>query len=269
MSDPSLLLNTVQDEVVHEISGLLHFAEHPLQYVALLFMATVYTFKIMWILKFKAGKERQAGTSSPDTTAKGGATYSLFNIFMPWSMASTRQHPLFYLQFGIFHVGVACSIAMSGLIPIFPNTVASAAAIYFLQAIFAAAFLVGVGRFIQRMFSPYIRAISSPDDYFSLLLLVVWFAFSFMAAPNNTAQGFLAASFEATEFWLLGYFFLTAFFLIYVPFSKISHYIFYPFTRWYLGKTLGHRGVYPMKIDPEEMARSLFKPNKFMEGKGK
>ena len=44
---------------------------------------------------------------------------------------------------------------------------------------------------------------------------------------------------------LLDYFFLTAFFLIYVPFSKISHYIYYPFARYYLGRTLGHRGSYP------------------------
>jgi hypothetical protein len=43
------------------------------------------------------------------------------------------------------------------------------------------------------------------------------------------------------------YFVLTAFFLIYVPFSKISHYLYYPFTRYYFGKTMGHRGIYPMR----------------------
>ena len=37
----------------------------------------------------------------------------------------------------------------------------------------------------------------------------------------------------------------TSFFLIYVPFSKISHYLYYPFTRYWLGKTLGHRGSMP------------------------
>jgi hypothetical protein len=39
----------------------------------------------------------------------------------------------------------------------------------------------------------------------------------------------------------------TSFFLIYVPFSKISHYLYYPFIRWYLGKTLGHRGSMPVR----------------------
>jgi hypothetical protein len=37
----------------------------------------------------------------------------------------------------------------------------------------------------------------------------------------------------------------TSFFLVYVPFSKISHYLYYPFTRYWLGKALGHRGSYP------------------------
>ena len=46
---------------------------------------------------------------------------------------------------------------------------------------------------------------------------------------------------------MLTYFLLTAFFLMYVPFSKISHYLYYPFTRYYLGKTLGYRGVTPMQ----------------------
>jgi len=241
-----------------ETSALLRFAEDKLQIIALTFMAVVYIIKVRWVLRFKAGKERQAPTGDPNTTAKRGATYSLFNIFMPWSMASTRQHPLFYVQFGIFHVGVALAIAMSLVVPYLPWLIAHQYIVWVLQALFAAAFLIGVGRFIRRIVSPYMRAISTPDDYFAVALLTVWFAFAFMAAPNNRAD---------TEFWLLGYFLLTAFFLVYVPFSKISHYIFYPFTRWYLGKTLGHRGVYPMKLSWQDITRDFFKPNQFMPGK--
>ena len=82
------------------------------------------------------------------------------------------------------------------------------------------------------------RAISSPDDYFSLVLLTVWFFFATLAVPNDISGG---------ETILLTYFVLTAFFLVYVPFSKISHYLYYPFTRYYLGKTLGYRGSYPLR----------------------
>jgi nitrate reductase gamma subunit len=243
-----------------ELSPFLRFSENELQLFALAFMALVYVWKVRWILKFNAGKERQAPTGRMDTDAKRGAVYSLFNIAMPWAMSSTRQHPLFWVQFAIFHTGVAISIAMSFLIPYGPGLIAHPYIVYALQALFATAFLIGTGRFIRRLVSPYMRAISAPDDYFSLGLLVVWFGFALMAAPNRPEQG---------EFWLTGYFLLTAFFLIYVPFSKISHYIFYPFTRWYLGRTLGHRGVYPMPIDPEAVKRTFFQPSAFIPGKDK
>jgi hypothetical protein len=66
----------------------------------------------------------------------------------------------------------------------------------------------------------------------------VWFFFAALSVPNSTAAG---------EWHLLTYFILTAFFLVYVPFSKISHYLYYPFTRYYFGKSMGYRGVYPMQ----------------------
>ena len=91
---------------------------------------------------------------------------------------------------------------------------------------------------VRRIGSRYMRAISSPDDYFSLALLMVWLFFAVLAAPNDTTQG---------EWHVLTFFILTAFFLVYVPFSKISHYLYYPFTRYYFGKTMGYRGVYPVR----------------------
>ena len=42
------------------MSHLLHFAEHTLQEVALLIMAIVYTTRLIWLMHYKAGRERQA-----------------------------------------------------------------------------------------------------------------------------------------------------------------------------------------------------------------
>jgi hypothetical protein len=127
---------------------------------------------------------------------------------------------------------------LSFVIPYGPGLLENQALVVILQIIIGGAFLVGVVRFIRRVGNRYMRAISSPDDYFSLVLLTVWFFFAFLAVPNQTASG---------EWHLLGFFIMTAFFLVYVPFSKISHYLYYPFTRYYLGKTMGHRGVYPVQ----------------------
>jgi nitrate reductase gamma subunit len=105
----------------------------------------------------------------------------------------------------------------------------------------ALAFLVGLKRMVRRFGDKYMRAISSPDDYFSLILLTVWFLFAYLAVPNDITNG---------EWHMLGYFWLATFFLVYVPFSKISHYLYYPFTRFYIGKSLGHRGVFPIIRGP-------------------
>ncbi len=220
------------------MSNLLHFAEHTLQEIALGIMALVYITRIRWLLKFKAGKERQAPTGTGDTNPRKGILYSWANIGMPWSMESTRTKMLFYVQFAIFHLGVVSAIGLSFIIPYAPGLLESQAVVLVLRIFIGAAFLVGITRIVRRIANIYIRAISSPDDYFSLILLTVWFFFAFLSVPNRTDGG---------EWHLLTYFILTAFFLIYVPFSKISHYLYYPFTRYYLGKTLGYRGVYPIR----------------------
>lgn len=218
--------------------SLLHFAENELQIGALLFMAVVYGLKIRWILSFPAGRDRQAPANNPGMSGPKGARLSLLQIAMPWAMGSTRQHPLLYAQFAFFHIAVAASIAMSFLIPYAPGTIAGRSAVITLRVIFGGAFFIGIARLFRRVRDPYMGAISTPDDYFSLALLIMWLALSFLAAPNQP---------HPSEWPLLVYFFLTAFFLAYVPFSKISHYLYYPFARWYLGRTLGHRGVYPLR----------------------
>jgi len=225
-----------------EPSPFLHFSEHRLQEVALGFMALVYAIRIVWFLRFKAAGERQAPTGPPHTTPTKGVLYSWANIAMPWAMESTRKRFLLYLQFVVFHLGVAAAIVLSFVIPYGPWLLENQAIVLAFQVITGAACAVGVIRMVRRVGSRYMRAISSPDDYFSLGLLIVWLFSAVLAAPNQTTHG---------QWHLLAFFLLTAFFLVYVPFSKISHYLYYPFTRYYLGKTMGYRGVYPIQRGPK------------------
>jgi nitrate reductase gamma subunit len=225
------------------MSEFLYFSEHTLQEIALTFMAVVYLLRLRWLFRFKAGRERQAPSGAPDTTPRKGILYSWGVIGMPWSMESTRTKASFYMQFAIFHIGVTLAIALSFIIPYAPFFLrANVAIIPAMQILIGAAFVVGCMRLVRRVTNIYVRAISSPDDYFSLLLLTVWFGFAFFAVPNRLDQG---------EGILLTYFIMTAFFLMYVPFSKISHYLYYPFTRYWFGKSMGRRGTYPIRRGPK------------------
>ncbi|MFB3853145.1 MAG: hypothetical protein ACE148_04895 [Vicinamibacterales bacterium] len=219
------------------MSDLLYFSEHRLQEVALAVMALVYVLRLAWLFRFRGARDRQPTTARPGTGPGIGAAYSLANIAMPWAMESTRRHAGFYAQFVALHVGVAAAIALSFIIPYAPWLLEDKPTVRGLQAWMIAAAAVGAYRLARRMTDPVIRAISTPDDYFSVALLSVWLAFGVAAAPNSTAGG---------EWPLVAYFLLTAFFLLYVPFSKISHYLYYPFTRYWLGRTLGYRGVLPL-----------------------
>ncbi len=236
MSDPTPILNEAAAAVGR--SDLLHFAEGHLQEIALLIMTVVYALRIRWLLSFKAPKERQAPTGSPDSTPKKGFIYSWAIIGMPWVMESTRRKIFFYGTFAVFHIGVVAAIGLSFIIPYVSGMLDIPGMIKLIQVCTGAACLIGVYRILRRIFNPYIRALSSLDDYFSIMLLTVWFAFATLAAPNDISKG---------EGIMLTYFIMTAFFLIYVPFSKISHYLYYPFTRFWFGRSMGRRGVYPME----------------------
>jgi nitrate reductase gamma subunit len=217
----------------------LEFVRGTLHDATLAFMAVVYVIRVYLLTRFKAGRERQAPTGRGDTNPRKGILYSWANIGMPWAMESTRTKWFLYIQFVIFHLGVAAAISLLFSVSFYfhADPIPPALVLVF-RIVIGAAFLVGVLRIIRRFTNIYVRTISSPDDHFSLWLLTVWFAFGFLAAPNDLSRG----EWPTYLFFLLG-----AFFLVYVPFSKISHYLYYPFTRYFLGKTLGYRGVFPIR----------------------
>jgi len=214
------------------MSDLLRILENEVQIAALAFLAIVYTARLAWIFRFRTRKDRTLAAGR----AGAGAGYSLMNVAMPRAMESTRKHPGFYAQFVLFHLGVTTAIAATFIIPYAPGLFEFRPLMRLFQAVIAAAFLVGLIRLVRRLTHPVLRQVSSPDDYFSLVLLILWFGAGVLAVPNRPERG---------EGPLIAFFGLTAFFLVYVPFSKICHYLYYPFTRYYLGRSLGHRGAFP------------------------
>ena len=213
-----------------------------IHYVALGVMTCVYVLRIRWFLKFPAGKERQPPTGTGSLKPTRSIWYSWFNVANPTGMEAYRKHWFLYVQFVVFHLGIVAAIAMSFVIADFSSLMKSSAVTLVFQISLWGACGVGVLRIIRRVGNKHMRAISSPDDYFSLVLLTVWFAMAALAAgfgaPERQAAG---------NTILIFYYSVQTFFLLYVPFSKISHYLYYPFTRYYLGKTLGRRGVYPLE----------------------
>jgi nitrate reductase gamma subunit len=227
---------------MHEVSPALHTAE-VVHWVALVVMAIVYTMRIRWLLSFNLAKDKSAPGNPGQSNKERGARYSFFNVAMPWSMESTRKPKgfVFYISFVLFHMGVVAGITLAFVSTIAPDFLRVPVVGYTTLVFIVAAFLVSVYRVFRRALRPLMRLISTPDDYFSLIMLTVWFGL------GACTQAYLMGIWGMTsETLLVAYLYLTSFFLLYVPFSKISHYLYYPFTRTYIGRALGQRGSYPV-----------------------
>ena len=208
-----------------------NFVLHWLHYVSLMFMIGAYTLKIRAILKKTPATE---GTPARGDH-KAAIRYSYLSLAMPGEMESYRTNYLRYVEFVLFHIAMAVGIGAAFVMPWGHGFMGSAVVVYGLQAVFGLGALVGISRFVRRVSSPTMRAMSSPDDYFCVVLLTLWMISGVLMAP------------QTSELWLAAYFWLGTFFLFYVPFSKISHYVYWFFTRYYIGKHFGHRGVFPKK----------------------
>jgi nitrate reductase gamma subunit len=227
---------------MHDPSPALHTAEI-IHWIALTVMAIVYTLKIRWLLSFKLGADKSAPGNPSQSNKKRGARYSFFNVAMPWSMESTRTPKgfTFYLSFVIFHLGVVAGITLAFVSTVAPDFLRIPAVSRTMMTLIVGAFAVSLYRIGRRTMRPLMRLISTPDDYFSLIMLTGWFAL------GACTQAYLMGIWGMTsETILVAYLYLTSFFLLYVPFSKISHYLYYPFTRIYIGRALGQRGSYPV-----------------------
>jgi nitrate reductase gamma subunit len=202
-----------------------------LHYGALAFMVIAYTIKIRQLLKKPAAAE-----GTPARGDHGRAIrYAYLTLAMPWEIESQRKHWFRWVEFALFHIAMAVGIGYAFTTPIARQAMGHPAIIYATMAIFGVGALIGLSRLLRRVVRPEMRKISSPDDYFCLVLLTLWMASGVLTAPLWS------------ETYLFAFFALATFFLVYVPFSKISHYVYWPFIRFYVGKHFGHRGVYPKK----------------------
>jgi nitrate reductase gamma subunit len=94
----------------------------------------------------------------------------------------------------------------------------------------ALSLVAGGLRLYRRYQRPEMRVISSPDDYIAMGMVLVFLGTGILGLTGWPAV-------------LIAYFLVSALFLIYEPFSKIRHYIYYPFARYYYGASFGRRGV--------------------------
>lgn len=208
------------------MEDFLRVLENEVQIVVLLLFATMYVIRMVWLMSLPVAKDL--------ARAKGPTAQSIIlsfgSVLLPSTVENKVRNLVVYLEFALFHLAVAVAIAATFIYPYAPGLLISPVRYAFL-GLLALGCLSGLSRLAKRGLRPEMRRISTPDDYFSLGILTLYLGSGALALLTVTTWA------------LIAFFVMTTFFLLYVPWSKISHYLYIAFARFFFGFYFGRRGV--------------------------
>ncbi len=166
-----------------------------------------------------------------------GMQYALLAGMMPWAKESAWQHLGTYFAGVTYHLGIAAAFVVLVFVMAGITIEQTTRLVLLILAIIGAA--CGIGLLVKRATTLALRAISTPDDVISNLLVTLFVIGSALvpAFPQFT-----------TSFLIL-----TALMLIYVPLGKIRHCFLFFCSRITFGRFFGRRGVLPhAAVHPKE-----------------
>ena len=156
-----------------------------------------------------------------------GILYAFTLGMAPWEKESTRLHWVAYVRGILFHVGIFAGFGilfaspwLSSLPPAFRWTGV------LLTGVGGAAGFAGI---YLRLAGVNERALSLPDDYFSIFLTSL---FTGLACLSLVLPGLLPL-----------FYLISACLGVYIPLSKIRHCVYFFYSKFFFGKGFGHRGV--------------------------
>ena len=158
----------------------------------------------------------------------GRAVLFAFTLGMaPWEKESTRIHWIAYLRGIFFHIGIFMAFGVllaSPWLSLIPKWI-----IWLIAAITGLGALFGFAGILMRLSGPNERALSLPDDYFSVFLTSLFITLAFV-----------------TLLWpsvLPAFYVVTGILGAYIPVSKIRHCVYFFYSKFFFGMGFGRRGV--------------------------
>ncbi len=158
-----------------------------------------------------------------------GVLYNFTVAMTPRHKESIRNHPAKFIIGVVMHVGVFVAIVKTLWLLILPDSAPIFPLLLGSLAVLSAA--CGLFLFVRRILSPTMHAMSSPDDYLSVLVTI----------------GFIAAG-ALHEFGIITsviFLIVSAVVFFYLPIGKLKHALFFFIARADFGARLGYRNTYP------------------------
>ena len=176
------------------------------------------------------------GGGRRDYSAKAGNSLKgiIFNLtwaMLPGHKETISLHPIKFAIGVLMHIGVFLAIARVLLLLIFPRMPLPSPIAF--GVILGIAALCGVYLLLRRIFSIELHAMSSPEDYLSILMTIGFLSAAILHGLNIMS----------TSVFLI----LAAILFFYMPLGKLKHGWFFFVARMDYGARLGYRGTYPAK----------------------
>ena len=165
----------------------------------------------------------------PRGLARAGVLYAFGAGMSPWAKESGREHLAVWLAGVVFHLGIFAALALSVIVMFDGSWPIGLSRL--LAPLLGVALLSGLGLLVRRFSDPNLRAVSSPDDYASNVLVCLLVASALVSAALGTATASMLL--VATVVFL------------YAPLGKIRHCVFFFLARVGFGRLLGRRGTLP------------------------
>ena len=222
-------------------TDVLTFARGPLFKVALLFFIAGMAYRLVRVLFLGYSPDKVPARGSK----LGGALKSYLKgiiawPFIPWVKNTFKKNPLIYIAGGLFHLGLfvilvlgtAHMLVWKSLLgiswPTLPLPIVGWMA--------AVTIIAMVILFINRLINPVLKLISGPAEYFNLLIVFLPMVTGYIMTHHLWFPYEVLYSLHMLSVDLL---------LIWIPLSRISHFMFYFFSKAIHGADFGKRAVEP------------------------
>lgn len=220
-------------------NSVLEFARGPFFQVALLVFIAGMVYRLVSVVALGWSKDRV-----PDKGSKAAGVVKTYLKgilvwpFIPWVKNTFKKNPLIYVGGGLFHLGLFVTIflgaahmlAWKSLLgfgwPTLPLPIVD-----WLAAAGIAGMLILL---INRIVHPVLKLISGPAEYLAWLFVFLPMVTGYMLTHHLWFPYEVLYSFHMLAVDVL---------LIWIPLSRISHFIFYFFSRTIHGQEFGKRGV--------------------------
>ena len=172
---------------------------------------------------------RPVDRAKPKGSLQSGIFYAYTLGMAPWSKESTRRHAIAYLRGVAFHAGIFLGLFILVASPWLGGVPQIARII--LGICTAAGALFGFAGLVARIVEPNLKALSTGDDYFAVLVVSLFLASEALWLFVPQAQVF--------------FYLVSAAMLVYAPLGKIRHCFYFAFSRLFYGRYIGSRAVLP------------------------